>query len=77
MTSTLAQLPAFRLLLCHLCVVQLEFSLYKAIYEHAHGCDGISIYEPMSGYAAGISLYKDNLYVNLYVMPIFDVWNRI
>lgn len=32
--STLTQLPAFRLLLC---VVQLEFSLYKEIYEHAHG----------------------------------------
>ena len=25
----------------------------------------------------GVSLYKDNLYVNLYVMPIFDVWNHV
>ena len=28
-------------------------------------------------YTAGISLYKDSLYINLYVMPIFDVWNRV
>ena len=26
---------------------------------------------------AEISLYKDNLYVNLYMMPIFDIWNRV
>jgi hypothetical protein len=28
-------------------------------------------------YTAGISLYKDNLYVNLYMMPIFDLWNCV
>jgi len=31
------------------------------------------------GYAntTGISLYRDNLYRNLYVMPISDIWNHI
>ena len=28
-------------------------------------------------YTAGISLYRNNLYGNLYMMPISDIWNRI
>jgi hypothetical protein len=41
--------------------------------------ENISIYGSIAVQddTAGILLYNDNLYVNLYVMPIFDVWNRV
>jgi hypothetical protein len=39
--------------------------------------NGISTLRQGIGHTAGISLYKDNLYDNLYVMPIFDVWNHV
>ena len=31
----------------------------------------------MAGGTAGISLYRDHLYGNLYVMPIYDIQNHV
>jgi hypothetical protein len=43
------------------------------IWYYLFSCQDCGVFQIWRGNTVGISLYKVNLYVNLYVMPIFDV----